>query len=73
MATAATRVTLEVRTADHQRQSAAALVHLWMTCEAVSRCLDWDDWLTTTAAPLYTEASNVMNDAMQRHKRMASA
>lgn len=52
--------------------SAAAIVHLWQTCETVSACLGWDEWLTAQARPIYEEAALLMDEARKRRTDMSS-
>jgi hypothetical protein len=48
--------------------SAAAMVHLWQTCEVVARRLGWNEWLTKEALPIFTAAGPLIEDAARRRK-----
>lgn len=48
--------------------TASAIAYLWETCEAVSNALDWDEWLTSEAKPVYEGAGALMGEALRRHR-----
>jgi hypothetical protein len=60
--------TLDESFVDRAFWSSVAIVHLWQTCETVSSCLDWTEWLETEARPINNEVAPFMNEAQKRRK-----
>jgi hypothetical protein len=46
--------------------SAAAIVHLWSTCEAVADTFNWNDWINHEARPIYEGLA--MAEALKRYQ-----
>jgi hypothetical protein len=45
-----------------------AIWHLWEACEAISRGMDWTDWLSTELLPRYEASGPFIEEAIRRHR-----
>lgn len=62
------RYDLQGALVDRAFWTATAIVHLWQTCETVSDALDWDDWLTSEAKPVFESTRRLMEEAFRRRR-----
>ena len=47
---------------------AVAIWQLWETCEAVSRGMDWTEWLSAELLPRYEAGEPLIQEAIRRHR-----
>jgi hypothetical protein len=52
---------------------AVAIWQLWQACEAVSRGMDWAEWLSTQLRPRYEAGGPLIEEAIRRHRERGSA